>query len=110
MSEEPTVVRRQVKITNALGLHLRPADKFVKLAMQFQSEIRVHYNGNVFNGKSILGLTTLAAECGTCLELEASGADAAEAIEALTELVRAQFYEDEYGSGSGEIQSAGPLP
>ena len=109
MSEEIPVARRQVKITNALGLHLRPADKFVKLAMQFQSEIRVHYNGNVYNGKSILGLTTLAAECGTCLDLEASGSDAAEAIDALAELVRAQFYEDQYESGAGEPQSTEPV-
>ena len=41
MSHDPPVVRRQVEITNALGLHMRPADKFVRLALQFQSEIRV---------------------------------------------------------------------
>ena len=73
MSHDTTVARRQVEITNSLGLHLRPADKFVKLAVAYQSDIRVHYNGNQFNGKSILDLTTLAAECGTRLELEARG-------------------------------------
>jgi phosphocarrier protein len=97
MSNEPTVARRQVEITNFLGLHLRPADKFVKLALRYQAEIRVHYNGNQFNGKSILDLTTLAAECGTRLELEARGPDAPEAIEALANLVSAQFYENESG-------------
>ena len=51
MSQETTVVRRQVEITNSLGLHLRPADKFVKLALHFNAEIRVHYNGSQFNGK-----------------------------------------------------------
>ena len=76
MSHDTTVARRQVEITNSLGLHLRPADKFVKLALRYQAEIRVHYNGNQFNGKSILDLTTLAAECGTRLELEARGPDA----------------------------------
>jgi phosphocarrier protein len=106
MSEEPTVERRQVEITNSLGLHLRPADKFVKLATRFQSEIRVHYNGSVFNGKSILDLTTLAAECGTRLELEAKGPDALEAIHALAELVLAQFYEDETENQSDESPSA----
>jgi phosphocarrier protein HPr len=97
MSHDTTVVRRQVEITNSLGLHLRPADKFVKLALQFQAEVRVYFNGNQFNGKSILDLTTLAAECGTRLELEARGPDAAEAVEALAGLVSAQFYEDENG-------------
>ncbi len=97
MSHDSTVARRQVEITNSLGLHLRPADKFVKLALRYQAEIRVHYNGNQFNGKSILDLTTLAAECGTRLELEASGPDAVEAVDALAGLVSAQFYENENG-------------
>ena len=98
MSHDPPVVRRQVEITNILGLHMRPADKFVKLALQFQSEIRVYHNGTEFNGKSILDLTSLAAECGTRLDLEARGPDAAQAVEALTGLVLAQFYEDENGA------------
>lgn len=97
MSHDTTVARRQVEITNSLGLHLRPADKFVKLALKFQSDIKVHYNGNQHNGKSILDLTTLAAECGTLLELEARGPDAEAAVDALASLVLAQFYEDENG-------------
>lgn len=97
MSQDPQVVRRQVEITNALGLHLRPADKFVRLAHQFQSEIRVHHEGREINGKSILDLTTLAAECGTRLDLEARGPDAEAAIAALAELVLDQFHENEEG-------------
>ena len=73
MSHDPPVARRQVEITNPLGLHMRPADKFVKLALQYRSEIRVVHNGNEFNGKSILDLTSLAAEQGTRLVLEARG-------------------------------------
>ena len=95
--EEPAIARRQVEIVNTYGLHLRPADKFVKLALHYQAEIRVHYNGNQFNGKSILDLITVAAECGTRLELEASGPDAVEALDALSDLVSAQFYENENG-------------
>jgi len=97
MSHDTTVAHRPVEITNHLGLHMRPALKFVELALQFQSEIRVHHNGNEFNGKSILDLTTLAAECGTRLELEARGPDALAAVEALARLVSARFYEDENG-------------
>lgn len=95
MSQDQPVARRQVEITNAYGLHLRPADKFVRLAGQFQSEIRVHHRGNAYNGKSILDLTTLAAECGTRLEVEARGPDAEQAVAALAELVLARFHEPE---------------
>jgi phosphocarrier protein HPr len=95
MTQDSHVARRQVEITNEYGLHLRPADKFVKLAHQFQSEIRIKYKGNEYNGKSILDLTTLAAECGSQLELEARGVDADEAVEALAELVVADFHETE---------------
>ena len=108
MSHDTTVARRQVEITNSLGLHLRPADKFVKLALRYQADIRVHYNGNQFNGKSILDLTTLAAECGTRLELEARGPDAEAAIEALAALVLARFYEDESGDAIPERPSTEP--
>ena len=97
MSHDTTVARRQVEITNSLGLHLRPAEKFVKLALRYQSDVRVHHNGNQFNGKSILDLTTLAAECGTRLDLEARGPDAEAAVEALADLVSARFYENENG-------------
>ncbi|MBV8555637.1 MAG: HPr family phosphocarrier protein [Planctomycetaceae bacterium] len=98
MSQDPPVVRRQIEIINALGLHMRPADKFVRLALQFQSEIRViHDNGDEFNGKSILDLTSLAAECGTRLDLEACGPDAEVAVATLAALVSAGFYEDENG-------------
>jgi phosphocarrier protein HPr len=95
MSDETPVARRQVEITNSLGLHMRPANKFVELALHYQSEVRVHYHGNEYNGKSILELTSLAAECGSLLDLEARGADAPEAIEALAELVKAQFHEED---------------
>jgi phosphocarrier protein HPr len=108
MSHDTTVARRQVEITNSLGLHLRPADKFVKLALRYQAEIRVHYNGNQFNGKSILALTTRAAEGGTRLEVEARGPDAEAAIEALAALVLARFHEDESGDAIPERPKTEP--
>jgi len=109
MNHETTVVRRLVEITNSLGLHLRPADKFVKLALKYQCDIRVNYNGSQFNGKSILDLTTLAAECGTRLELEARGPDAIAAVDALAGLISAQFYENENGDAIRAISELGAL-
>jgi len=107
MSNDTTVANRQVEITNSLGLHMRPANKFVELALQFQSEILVQYNGNDYNGKSILELTSLAAERGSRLELVARGPDAPAAIEALADLVKAQFHEEE-GESAGVEPEAEP--
>lgn len=106
MSHDTTITHRQVEISNGLGLHVRPAMKFVELASRFQSDVRVRYNNNEFNGKSLLELTMMAAECGTRLDLEARGPDAQAAVEALAELVLARFHEDE----SGEPTDAAPAP
>ncbi|HWE39892.1 MAG TPA: HPr family phosphocarrier protein [Isosphaeraceae bacterium] len=97
MSQDPPTASRRVEILNALGLHLRPADKFVRLALQFASEIRVVYNGQECDGKSILALSTLAAEQGTVLEVVARGPDAEAAVVALADLVAARFFEDDEG-------------
>ncbi len=95
MSHETAVARRQVEITNRLGLNLRAAGQFVGIARRFQCEIRVHYQGKECNGKSIVDLATLAAECGTRLHLEACGTDAIAAVEALSVVVAARCYQDE---------------
>ncbi len=98
MTHEPQVARRQVEITNPLGLHMRPADLFVKLASTFaQTEVIVRHHDQSYNGKSIIDLTMIAAECGTVLELEARGPQAEAALAALVELVRARFHEDDDG-------------
>lgn len=110
MNSEAPAVRRQVEIINALGLHLRPAAKFVKTADRFRAEIRVHFKGQVFDGRSILALATLAAERGSKLELEATGPDAAEALQALDELIRAEFYEDELGQERPAEPNGAPAP
>ena len=83
--------RRDVTIVNPQGLHARPADLFVKLANQFESEVGLIKNGERVDGKSILAVLTLAAEKGTELTIEATGHDAAVAINALTELVDSGF-------------------
>jgi phosphocarrier protein HPr len=87
MNPPTSFVRRDADITDALGLHMRAADKFVRVAQQFRAEIRVRYAGKEANGKSILDLMTLAAECGSRLRLEARGQDAMTALAALVDLV-----------------------
>jgi phosphocarrier protein len=83
-----------VEIVNRAGMHARPASEFVKLAGSFQSEVRVEKDGLEVNGKSIMGVLMLAAECGSTLTIRAEGTDAAEALVALTDLVRRGFEED----------------
>jgi phosphocarrier protein len=95
--------RRAIEIVNVLGLHLRAADKFIRQAKQFQADIRVSHQGRVVNGKSILDRMALAAECGARLELEASGADAEEAIVTLARLVEDSFYETDWGKQTAPI-------
>ncbi len=85
--------KRQVQVTGQLGLHMRAASQFVEVAGRFPCEVRVACDGRSVNGKSILDLVTLAAACGSELEIEACGADAAFALEALLELVEGGFRE-----------------
>jgi phosphotransferase system HPr (HPr) family protein len=92
--ETPTfLVNRQVEIINALGLHLRAADKIVRLARQFRAEVRIARDGRQVSGRSILDLLTLAAGCGSRLELETDGPDAGAAMDALSGLIEHGFDE-----------------
>ena len=95
MAQTGKVSRRQVGVDNDLGLHLRVANSFVKLANTFQSEIQVQCKGIIANGKSILGLLSLAAESGTVLALEAHGCDAEDAVAALARLITGQSNDPE---------------
>lgn len=86
---------RMVTIRNRYGLHARPAAEFVKLSSKFASDITVEKEGLEVNGKSIMGVMMLAAECGSELRIRAVGQDADEAVEALATLVRDRFGETE---------------
>jgi phosphocarrier protein HPr len=81
------ISRRKVIVKDPLGFHMRPVAAFAQCAGQYESTINVHKDELRVNGKSILELMLLAAEQGTELVLEADGADAPAAIEALAELI-----------------------
>jgi len=85
----------EVMIANRLGLHARAAAKFVHLANQFEAKISVIKEGSKVDGKSILGLLTLAAKKGTRLRVTADGGDEQLALDGLSKLVRSNFGEDE---------------
>jgi phosphocarrier protein len=86
--------RRTVKICNQKGLHARAAARFVKTAAQYEAEIRVRKNGTAVSGRSIMGLMMLAAASGTVIEITATGADAATAVDSLARLIECKFDED----------------
>lgn len=85
--------RRTCTIANRRGLHARAASRFVKLAGTFDAAITVGRDGLTVDGTSILGLMMLAAGVGSEVVIEARGADAGPAIEALSALVANGFDE-----------------
>jgi phosphotransferase system HPr (HPr) family protein len=93
MNGEP--LRRTFTVANPQGLHMRPITAFVEAANRFQSDVFLGKAGDAkINGKSPLGLLGLAAEQGTELTLEVNGPDAAEALDALLDVLAKTSAED----------------
>ncbi len=86
---------KKLTIKNKLGLHARAAVKFVNLANRFSSSVKIVKDGNEIDGKSILGILTLAATQGTQVRLMVSGKDEEAALAALEELINSRFDEKE---------------
>ncbi len=82
-----------VVVNHEVGLHARPASQFVKLAASFASDITIAHNGRTANAKSILSVLTLGVHQGAEVEITAEGADAQEALAALTQLIADNFGE-----------------
>lgn len=76
-------------------MHARAAVKFVNTANRFSSIVRIEKNGNEIDGKSILGILTLAAVQGTEIIIKVSGEDEDRALRALVELIDSKFLEKE---------------
>ena len=88
------MIEREATIINQEGLHARPAARIVRLASSFESEIELAKDGLEVNGKSIMGVMMLAAECGSSIIIRARGPDAEQAVQALAELVATGFGEE----------------
>ena len=87
------MTEREALIVNPLGLHARPAAQIVRLATTVASDIWLEKEGMKVHGKSIMGVMMLAAECGSTIKVQASGADAEQAIDAICGLVAEGFNE-----------------
>ena len=82
-----------MEIKNRLGLHARAAVLLVQTANRFEAEVAIAKDGQSVNGRSIMGIMMLAAEQGSTIDVTTSGPQAAEALEAIRELVEAGFHE-----------------
>ena len=82
-------------IVNKKGLHARASAKFVETAARFQAEVTVSKDDNAVSARSIMGLMMLGASMGTTINIAAEGPQAAEAMQALLQLIAARFNEDQ---------------
>ncbi len=88
------VVKKQITVTNRLGLHARPAAQIVQKASQFKSEIKLSKDGLEVNAKSIMGVMMLAAEMGSSVVILAEGPDEEAAAEAIAGVFAGKFGEE----------------
>jgi phosphotransferase system HPr (HPr) family protein len=86
--------QREVRITNELGLHARPAAEFVKRANGYRSEIWIVKDGKRYSATSLIDILRANLDCGATATIEARGVDAEEALERLEKLL-AEFHERE---------------
>jgi len=84
---------RSVTVVNQLGMHARAAAKFVHVAARYEAQVRVARDRREMDGKSIMGILLLAAARGSTITISADGADEADAVRALVELVQSGFGE-----------------
>jgi phosphocarrier protein len=89
------MIKKNVTITNKLGLHARASAKLTATASKFQSGVWIARNGRRVNAKSIMGVMMLAAGIGSVVELETDGADEGDAMEAIERLFANKFGEGE---------------
>jgi phosphocarrier protein HPr len=89
------MLKQKITIINRLGLHARAAAKFVKSANRFKASVKIGKAGVQIDGKSILGILTLAAVQGTEITLTIAGEDENQAMKALVSLIENRFEEEE---------------
>jgi phosphocarrier protein HPr len=86
------MIQKEVEIVNKAGMHTRPASFLVKIASKYKAEFYIIKNGFQINGKSIIGVMSLAAEFGSKLTLKFDGPDEDKASE---EIIK--FFSEGFG-------------
>jgi phosphocarrier protein len=88
-------VVKKIEIKNKLGLHARAAALLVQTVNKFGSQVTLSKDGNSADGRSIMGVLTLAAAQGSKIQIEATGEDAERAVRAIEKLIDSRFNENE---------------
>ncbi|OGT54919.1 MAG: hypothetical protein A3F43_01040 [Gammaproteobacteria bacterium RIFCSPHIGHO2_12_FULL_42_10] len=88
------MIRRTLIVQNALGIHTRAAAKLVDTAKQFESDISLTYRKRTINCKSIMGVITLGAQKDDSFDLEITGNDKEDALQAIEQLINNKFGEE----------------
>lgn len=88
-------VVRKIEIKNKLGLHARAAALLVQTVNRFSAQVSISKDGQTADGRSIMGVLTLAATQGSKIQVEAVGADAEQAVKAIEKLVDKRFNEND---------------
>lgn len=83
------MVTAKTKLVNPMGMHMRPAQLFIKTITPFQSDVTIVGNGHEINAKSIMNLMAACLKQGTELEVRCEGPDEAEALKAAVEIIEA---------------------
>lgn len=81
------VVRANVMIKNASGLHLRPTGMLCNEAIKYQSSIKFKFGNNITNVKSVLSVLGACIKCGDEIELFCEGPDEQQALDAMLTLI-----------------------
>ena len=81
------MVSRKIQVVNPTGLHLRPAGILCQASMKFKSKIMILYKEKEINAKSVLNVMASGVKCGAEIELQCTGEDEAEALEAICDLI-----------------------
>jgi phosphotransferase system HPr (HPr) family protein len=88
-------VVKKLEITNKLGLHARAAALLVQTVNRFSAQVTLSKDGQSADGRSIMGVLTLAATQGSNVQVEANGEDAERAVKAIEKLFDSRFNENE---------------
>ncbi|MGH7848236.1 MAG: HPr family phosphocarrier protein [Candidatus Binatia bacterium] len=87
-------VVKRFEIQNKLGLHARAAATLVQTINRFSAEVKITKDGQIVDGRSIMGLLTLGAAKDTKIQVEARGKDAEEVVRAIERLIDKKFHEE----------------
>lgn len=94
LDDTANAASKEMVVSNKLGIHARPAAMFVKTANRYKCEVFVEKDGEIVNGKSIMGLMMLAAGPGCKIRIKTEGEDSTQALGELESLLNQKFGED----------------